>query len=236
MTDELFRSNPYKKTCNASVVSINDRGGIVLDRTVFYATSGGQPGDQGHLLIPDGREIEIATTVYEKHSSTIIHVPSQGATLPKPGNKLRCSIDWEQRYAHMRTHTCLHLLCSIIGAPVTGGQISARRGRLDFDIPEATLDKDQLTAGLNQLIEGDLAVFDRWITDEELAAQPNLVRTMMVKPPVGTGRVRLVEIKGCDLQPCGGTHVARTGEIGRATVTKIEKKGVQNRRVRIELD
>ncbi|MEE9588485.1 MAG: alanyl-tRNA editing protein [Hyphomicrobiaceae bacterium] len=236
MTDALFRNDPYLKTCEASVVAINERGGVVLDKTVFYATGGGQPGDRGSLKFVDGRHFEIATTVYDNDKTTIVHVPGEGAQLPKPGELVTCSLDWEQRLAHMRTHTCLHLLCSLIDAPVTGGQISAGRGRLDFDIPEAVLDKEALTAALNQLIDDDRSVTARWITDAELAAQPELVRTMAVKPPMGSGQVRLIEIADCDLQPCGGTHVARTGEIGRATVTKIEKKGARNRRVRVEID
>ncbi len=236
MTDALFRNDPYLKTCEASVVAINERGGVVLDKTVFYATGGGQPGDRGSLKSADGRQFEIATTVYDNDKTTIVHVPGEGAQLPKPGELVTCSLDWEQRLAHMRTHTCLHLLCSLIDAPVTGGQISAGRGRLDFDIPEAVLDKEALTAALNQLIDDDRSVTARWITDAELAAQPELVRTMAVKPPMGSGQVRLIEIADCDLQPCGGTHVARTGEIGRATVTKIEKKGARNRRVRVEID
>lgn len=236
MTDALFRNDPYLKTCEASVVAINERGGVVLDKTVFYATGGGQPGDRGSLKSADGRQFEIATTVYDNDKTTIVHVPGEGAQLPKPGELVTCSLDWEQRLAHMRTHTCLHLLCSLIDAPVTGGQISAGRGRLDFDIPEAVLDKEALMAALNQLIDDDRSVTARWITDAELAAQPELVRTMAVKPPMGSGQVRLIEIADCDLQPCGGTHVARTGEIGRATVTKIEKKGARNRRVRVEID
>ena len=236
MTDALFRNDPYLKTCEASVVAINERGGVVLDKTVFYATGGGQPGDRGSLKSADGRQFEIATTVYDNDKTTIVHVPGEGAQLPKPGELVTCALDWEQRLAHMRTHTCLHLLCSLIDAPVTGGQISAGRGRLDFDIPEAVLDKEALTAALNQLIDDDRSVTARWITDAELAAQPELVRTMAVKPPMGSGQVRLIEIADCDLQPCGGTHVARTGEIGRATVTKIEKKGARNRRVRVEID
>jgi len=236
MTDALFRNDSYLKTCEASVVAINERGGVVLDKTVFYATGGGQPGDRGSLKSADGRQFEIATTVYDNDKTTIVHVPGEGAQLPKPGELVTCALDWEQRLAHMRTHTCLHLLCSLIDAPVTGGQISAGRGRLDFDIPEAVLDKEALTAALNQLIDDDRSVTARWITDAELAAQPELVRTMAVKPPMGSGQVRLIEIADCDLQPCGGTHVARTGEIGRATVTKIEKKGARNRRVRVEID
>jgi len=235
MTEKLFRGDAYLKDCDAVVTELNDRGGIVLDRTVFYATGGGQPGDSGWLERAGGDRIEIATTVYEPDRNAIALVPANGADLPEAGENVHCILDWERRHAHMRTHTCLHLLCSLIDFPVTGGQIAAGKGRLDFDIPEAVLDKEALTEALAGLINDDRAVTDRWITDAELAAQPELVRTMSVQPPRGSGFVRLVEIAGCDLQPCGGTHVASTGEIGAARVTKIEKKGAQNRRVRVEL-
>lgn len=232
MTQELFRDDAYLKACDATVVAVNDRGSIVLDRTVFYPTSGGQPGDAGALTLPDGGSLAIATTVYGQDRG-IVHVPAEGSVLPHPGQAVRAEVDWTCRYAHMRVHTCLHLLCALVSYPVTGGQIGQGEGRLDFDIPEAGMDKEALTEQLNELIAKDLAVGISWITDEELAAQPQLVRTMAVKPPMGSGRVRLVEIRDTDLQPCGGTHVKSTGEIGRAEVTKIEKKGAQNRRIRL---
>ena len=235
MTEEIFRDDAYAKSCDAKVMEVNDRGGIRLDRTVFYATGGGQPGDAGVLRLESGETIDIATTVYDRDTGAIIHVANEGATLPSPGEKVTAEIDWDRRYGHMRVHTCLHLLCALLPYPVTGGQISDGSGRLDFDIPEAGLDKADLTAKLRALIDKDLAVGARWISDDELAAQPDLVRTMSVQPPKGTGRVRLIEIAGTDLQPCGGTHVGRTSEIGAAEVTKIEKKGAQNRRVRIAL-
>lgn len=236
MTDKAFLDDAYLRECEARVLEINDRGGIVLDQTNFYATSGGQPGDTGVLVIEGVGEVPVATAVYGEDRSQIVHVPAEGATLPEPGAAVLCRLDWDQRHKHMRMHTCLHLLCSVLQYPVTGGSIGAESSRLDFDIEDASLaDKEQIAAELNALIEGDHAVADRWITDEELLAQPELVRTMAVKPPIGTGRVRLVEIGGgeIDLQPCGGTHVASTAEIGPVMVQKIEKKGRQNRRVRI---
>ncbi len=236
MTDKVFLDDAYLRDCEARVLDVNDRGGIVLDRTNFYATSGGQPGDAGSLEIEGLGTLEIATTVYGDDRTQIVHVPAEGSTLPKPGATVLCKLDWTKRHRHMRMHTCLHLLCSILQYPVTGGSIGAETSRLDFDIEDASLaDKEQISDELNRIIEGDHGVTDRWITDDELLAQADLVRTMAVKPPMGTGRVRLVEIGGgqIDLQPCGGTHVASTAEIGPVIVQKIEKKGRQNRRVRI---
>ena len=239
MTEQVFRDDAYQRSCEAKVLDVNDRGGIVLDRTLFYAASGGQPGDRGVLRFADG-ECPIATTVYDAtDKATIVHVAGEGATLPKPGDTVTEELDWELRHAHMRMHTALHLLCSLVKYPVTGGQIGAQEGRLDFDIADASaVDKDQLTEQLHALVAANHPVGERWITDAELEANPGLVRTMSVKPPMGTGRVRLVAIGAdgaVDLQPCGGTHVATTAEIGQATVTKIEKKGKQNRRVRVSV-
>ncbi len=236
MTEKAFLDDAYLRDCEARVIDVNDRGGIVLERTNFYATSGGQPGDAGVLEIEGLGEVPIATTVYGEDRTQIVHVPAEGSALPKPGDTVLCKLGWEQRHRHMRMHTCLHLLCSILQYPVTGGSIGAETSRLDFDIEDASLaDKEQITDEINALIAGDHAVTDRWISDEELMAQPDLVRTMAVKPPMGTGKVRLVEIGGgeVDLQPCGGTHVRSTAEIGSVIVQKIEKKGRQNRRVRI---
>ena len=234
MIDELFREDAYLQSSTAKVIAVTARGGIVLDRTVFYPTAGGQPGDSGALQCADGGSLTIATTVYDADKITIVHVPAGGQSLPATGDTVKASIDWARRLKLMRTHTGLHLLCSLVKFPVTGGQIGEGEGRLDFDIPEASIDKDGLTAQLNALIAGNHAVSHRWISDGEMAARPELIRTMSVKPPTGRGRVRLVEIAGIDLQPCGGTHVRATGEIGRATVTKIEKKGAINRRIRVD--
>jgi misacylated tRNA(Ala) deacylase len=234
-TEELFREDSFARSCNAAVLGVNDRGGIILDRTVFYPTGGGQPGDCGRLKLADGREIHIATTVYEKDRSAIVHVPAEGNYHPASGETVEAIVDWDRRYAHMRVHTALHLLCALLPYPVTGGSIGEGEGRLDFDIPDAGLDKEALSEEMNKLIARDLPVTAKWISDEELAAQPELVRTMTVKPPTGTGKVRLIAVGDVDLQPCGGTHIATTREIGNVTVTKIEKKGAQNRRVRIKI-
>jgi misacylated tRNA(Ala) deacylase len=236
-TDCLFREDAYLKTANASLIGSTDRGGLLLDRTIFYATSGGQPGDRGVLKTEGGQEIAIVTATYlDEAKSEIAHVPVDGTvTRVTAGEPVHIAIDWEQRYARMRMHTALHLLSAVLPYPVTGGAIGEKESRLDFDLPEAGLDKELITAELNRMILADAQVSTRWITDAELAANPALVKTMAVKPPMGTGRVRLVEIAGFDLQPCGGTHVRRTGEIGAVRVTQIEKKGKQNRRVRIAL-
>ena len=234
MTTAFFREDSSIRSCPAKVVAVTERGGLILDRTVFYPTGGGQPGDSGVLTLPGGRALTIATTVYDADKITIVHVPAEGQTLPVAGDAVDCVLDWDRRFKLMRAHTGLHLLCSLVPFPVTGGQIGEAEGRLDFDIPESTLDKDDLTTKLNALIAGDHKVSYRWITDQEMAARPELIRTMSVKPPMGRGRVRLVAIGDVDLQPCGGTHVASTKDIGRAAVTKIEKKGAMNRRIKVE--
>lgn len=236
MTTPLFRDDAYLRTCGAEVVGVNERGGILLDRTIFYATGGGQPGDTGNLEFDDGTRIEIATTVYDTDKATIVHVPAEGQSLPQTGAKVTASIDWARRYRLMRMHTALHLLSVALPYPVTGGQIGDPEGRLDFDMGEDTIYKDALLQKLNSLMSGDYAVTTEWITDEELDANPGLVKTMSVKPPRGAGRVRLVRIgDDVDLQPCGGTHVQNTSEIGQLEIGKVEKKGKQNRRVRIRL-
>ncbi len=237
MTEQLFRDDAYLRTCNAIVATINERGGILLDKTVFYATGGGQPGDTGYLELEDGSRIDIATTVFGDSKDEIVHVPAEGQSLPDIGSRVVAHLDWERRYKLMRVHTALHLLSVVLPFPVTGGQIGEGEGRLDFDIPEAALDKEDIAARVNELANGDHEVTTQWITDAELEANPGLVKTMSVKPPMGAGRVRLVRIgKDVDLQPCGGTHVKTTSEIGTLSVTKIEKKGKLNRRVRINLE
>jgi misacylated tRNA(Ala) deacylase len=229
----IFRRDAYATSTEAIVLAVDERG-LVLDRTVFYPTGGGQPGDSG-VLRHDGAEIRLIDAIKGDGPDSVIHVHEPGAALPAVGSTVEVEVDWERRFAHMRMHTCLHLLCAVVPGAVTGGQIGADRSRLDFNVPSASLDKDELTAALNRLIEGDHPVKYRWTDDAELEAKPDLVRTMSVKPPTGTGQVRLVEIEGVDLQPCGGTHVGRTGEIGRVEVTKIENKGKQNRRVVVTL-
>jgi misacylated tRNA(Ala) deacylase len=234
MTEALFREDAYRAETEAAVLSSEPRG-IALDRTVFYAQGGGQSGDQGMLLLDDGTTILIVSTIYDSDRATILHVPAEGAALPHPGARVIARIDWELRYKRMRAHTALHLLSVVAPYPVTGGSVGDAEGRLDFDSGEAVLDRAEVERRLNELIALDAAVSHRWIADAELEANPGLIKTMSVKPPMGTGRVRLIAIEGLDLQPCGGTHVARTGEIGRASVTGIEKKGKINRRVRIAL-
>ena len=232
-TECLFREDAYLTSAPATVVGISEKGGIVVDRTCFYATSGGQPGDSGSFVAEAG-EFPLTTAVYNDQLKTeIAHVPAEGAALPKVGEAITLKIDWGPRYRRMRMHTALHLLSAVLPYPVTGGAVNEDDSRLDFDIPDAGLDKDAITEKLNAMIQTDAEVRSRWISDAELEANPGLVKTMSVKPPIGTGRVRLIEIVGLDLQPCGGTHVRNTAEIGAVRVTTIEKKGKQNRRVRI---
>jgi misacylated tRNA(Ala) deacylase len=233
-TEPLFLADAYQRAATGRVAAVNERGGIVLDRTVFYATGGGQPGDRG-ILRHSGSEIVIATAVKGQTPGEIVHVPAAGATdaMPAPGDEIEAVIDWELRHRRMRIHTALHLLSVAMPFPVTGGQIADDYGRLDFDVDGTMPDREELTARLQALIDGDHAVSSEWITDTELDANPGLVKTMRVQPPRGSGRVRLVRIGEVDLQPCGGTHVARTGEIGPMTVSRIESKGARNKRVRI---
>lgn len=236
MTDPLFRDDAYLRDCTATVTTHTGEGGVVLDRTVFYATGGGQPGDAGLLRWEDG-EMAVATAV--KAEGGIAHMPGQGAVLPPVGATVEAVLDWERRFRHMRCHTALHLLSVVIPLPVTGGSIGSEKGRLDFDMAEAPEDKAALEKALLRLVAEDHPVSAEWITDAALEANPGLVKTMAVKPPMGEGRVRLVRIGAgdtpVDLQPCGGTHVASTGEIGGVSLGKIEKKGRQNRRVSVIL-
>lgn len=236
--EPLFRTDAYLKNSGAAVTYAGPDG-IRLDRTIFYPTGGGQPGDSGILRWPGGeaRVAEARKWRAEGEPEDINHIMAEGSALPAPGTPVEMFIDWPRRYAHMRMHTCLHLLSAILReAAVTGGQVGAEKSRLDFDMPSGAVDKDELTAGLNRLIGENHAVAERWITDEELLAAPELVRTMSVKPPMGMGRVRLLAIgESVDLQPCGGTHVKTTGEIGPVDVVKIESKGKQNRRVVVAL-
>ena len=238
MTEPLFMTDPYRKSVTARVIALTEEGGIVLDRTIFYPRSGGQPGDSGTLDLGDQR-IAIATAV-KGEGGAIVLVPAEAVTLPPLGAEVEQRLDRERRYGHMRIHTALHLLSVVLPFPVTGGAIAHDKGRLDFDMPEMP-DADEraiLEGRLNALVTRDLVVSEEWITEAELDAQPGLVKTMSVQPPRGTGRIRLVRIGDgagqVDLQPCGGTHVARTAEIGKLTIAKIEKKGRQNRRVAIE--
>lgn len=234
MTTELFREDAYLRNCRARVTAVNDRGGIILDQTVFYPTGGGQPGDSGTLKLADGSEIVIATTLKDSETDGIIHVPAEDQQLPAVGAAIEAEIDWSRRYRHMRMHTALHLLCAVVPCGVTGGQIGVDKSRLDFDIGDMVLNKEEITDALNRLVEEDHVVDTYWITEQELDDNPELVRTMSVQPPRGAGRVRLMKVgNGIDLQPCGGTHIKRTGEIGPLRVSKIENKGKRNRRVNI---
>ena len=234
MTELVFRDDAYARACAARVVAVDEHG-IRLDRTVFYPTGGGQPGDMGVLRLASGGTIAIVDTVKGDGADEVIHVPAPGTALPSLGAVVTADIDWERRYRLMRMHTCLHLLCAVVPGAVTGGQVSDGRGRLDFDVPGSSLDKEAIAGRLNELIAAGHPVAPRWITDAELKARPELVRTMSVKPPSGAGRVRVMEIAGpngaVDLQPCGGTHIRNTAEIGPVTIAKIENKGRQNRRV-----
>ncbi len=232
MTESLFREDSYLKECEAVVLRSADTA-IVLDRTVFYPMGGGQPGDTGSIRW-DGSNVRITDTRYGSDGS-IEHLVEANSSLPAAGTRVTASIDWDRRYRHMRMHTGLHLLGSILHYGVTGGNISADKSRLDFDM-EDTIDKDDVNLRLQTLVEANHRVSCRWISDAELAAKPELVRTMSVQPPKGAGKVRLLEIEGVDLQPCGGTHLNSTSEVGRIQLGKVEKKGKHNRRVYIELD
>lgn len=237
MTEALFRDDAYLRSCEAKIVDVLEGNNVVLDRTVFYPSGGGQPGDCGQMELGNGTKLTIVNTFYGEDRKTIQHQLADGSAAPMVGNTVSLHVDWARRYKLMRVHTALHLLSVILPYPVTGGQISDGTGRLDFDIPEATLDKEALSTQLQELVDADHKVTFEWITDEELAANPDLVKTMSVKPPTGSGKVRLIRIgDDIDLQPCGGTHVSHSREIGSVRIAKIEKKGRQNRRVRIQLE
>ena len=235
MTEEVFRRDAYARSCESRVTAVDDAG-VRLDRTVFYPLGGGQPGDSGEIVLDGGAALRIVDTRKGAADGEIVHVPEGPVDAGIVGSRVVARIDWERRHRLMRMHTCLHLLCSLVPAPVTGGSIRDGSGRLDFDLPESTLDKEDLTTRLNRLVAEDHPVTPRWIGEEELDANPSLVRTMSVAPPRGRGTVRVLDIEGVDLQPCGGTHVASSGEIGKVRVTKIEKKGRQNRRVNVAFD
>ncbi len=232
MTEELFRKDGYLKHCEAQVVGVEGNA-VLLDQTVFYPQGGGQPGDIGNMQLADGSEAMIIDTL--KNEQGILHVLTEGAPLPAVGDQVQVSIDWERRHRLMRMHSCMHLLCSIVPFGVTGGSIREDSARLDFDA-EQPMDKEAINHELNRLIREDHPMSIRWISEAELDAQPELVRTMSVQPPRGTGSIRLVEFEGVDLQPCGGTHVKSTAEIGAVRIRKIEKKGKHNRRVNIVFD
>lgn len=232
----LFRDDSYLAQAEGRVLAISDRGGIVLDQTVFYATSGGQPGDTGFLERQDGSRISIAATVTGETKNEIILVPVEGAELPDIGETLVQNIDWERRLKLMQMHAACHLLSVICPYPITGASVGEDESRVDFDLPDVSFTKEGVTARLMELVEANHPVYTRWITDEELTENPSLIKSKNVRPPVGNGKIRLVcigENGKIDSQPCGGTHVATTGEIGAIHIGKIEKKGKENRRFRI---
>jgi misacylated tRNA(Ala) deacylase len=231
-TEKLYQEDPYLRECTARVTGVTGQA-VILDRSIFYCQGGGQPGDTGEFTLPGGRSVKVADTVAQAETGEQLHMIAEGEVLPEVGEEVLARIDWDRRYQFMRMHSCMHMLCAVIDAPVTGGSVSDGRARLDFDLPDP-VDKTEVTEALNEMIRRDRPRHFRWITDAEMEAQPELVRTMSVSPPSGQGRVRLVEFEGIDLQPCGGTHVARSGEIGEVRVSKIEKKGKQNRRVIVE--
>lgn len=233
-TELLFREDAYLRTAQARVVAVHERG-IELDRTIFYPLGGGQPGDTGVLIRANGERIPIVDTRKGDTPDSVLHVPGPDAPRPEPGESLTLEIDWERRYALMRLHTALHVMSCVIVAPVTGGNITPEKARLDFDIDMSLLDAERIERETNALIARAVDTETVWITDEELDAQPELVKTMSVKPPRGTGRVRLLRIPGIDLQPCGGTHVRNTGEIGAIRVLRIRNEGKRNKRVEIAL-
>lgn len=235
-TNPLFRDNAYLKATPAKVIGLTEEGGVILDQTVFYATSGGQPGDSGLLRRADGSEIKIATTINGATKSDFIHVPAEGENLPQLGEELIAEIDWERRFKLMQMHTACHLLSVICPFPVTGAAVNLDDSRIDFDMQGNDLPKELVSERLMEMVNAASPVTTSWISDEELAANPDLVKSKNVRPPVGHGRIRLVLIGdngSVDSQPCGGTHVANTAEIGEIHIGKVEKKGKENRRYRI---
>jgi misacylated tRNA(Ala) deacylase len=234
MTELLFRDDAYLKTATARVVAAHD-GQVELDRTIFYPLGGGQPGDTGFLIRDNGERIAIVDTRKGATAGAVAHVIAAGGPLPEVGETVGLEIDWERRYALMRLHTALHVMSCVVVAPVTGGNIAPDKARLDFDIDMNLLDAEKIAQGTNELIARGIATETVWITDEELDARPELVKTMSVQPPRGAGRVRLLRIPGIDLQPCGGTHVANIAEIGDIRVLRIRNEGKRNKRVEIAL-
>lgn len=235
-TEAVFREDAYLRETEANVIGVNDRGGIILDRTIFYATSGGQPGDTGSFMRDDGSSISVAATITGESKEEIIHVPALDQVVPSVGERLKLSIDWSRRHLLMRMHAACHLLTVVCPYPITGASVNEEDSRVDFDIPDAGFSKEDVTARLMELVRADHPIYTRWISDNELAANPTLVKSKNVRPPSGTGKIRLVCIgdnASIDSQPCGGTHVATTGEIGEIHIGKIEKKGHENRRFRI---
>jgi misacylated tRNA(Ala) deacylase len=234
MTKCVFHQDAYARSCEARVARV-DAGGVVLDRTVFYPLGGGQPGDSGYLRCADGTQIDIVDT-RKGESGEVMHVLAPQAPVPAPGTPVEAVIAWSRRHTLMRYHTCLHLLCAVVDAPVSGGRMGEDKAHLDFDIEMDKLVADDIERRLNELVTADLAVECGEISDAELDANPALVKTMSVQPPRGQGRVRTISIPGVDLQPCGGTHVRSTAEIGPVRVARIRSEGRRNKRVTIVLE
>ena len=234
MTEEIFRTDAYARRCEAAVVAADDAG-VILDRTVFYAKGGGQPGDRGWLGLADGNRLEVIDTLKSAEAGGIVHQLADGTAWPSGGATLVAEIDWPRRHRLMRMHSAMHLLCAAIACPVTGGQVGDGKSRLDFDLQGASVDKDEVAEKIGRWVAEDRPIRASWIEAAELEARPDLVRTMSVRPPTASGRVRLIEIEGVDLQACGGTHVRSTGEIGAIQVGKLESKGRQNRRISLTL-
>ncbi len=234
MTKELFRQDGYLTECEAVVTEVGEQG-IVVDQTVFYPIGGGQPGDSGRLTKADGSSVDIVDTRKDRNNGLIYHLTADAESLPEVGESVKMEIDWSRRHRMMRVHSCLHMLCALVPAPVTGGSIrDDGSGRLDFDLPDPP-DKQSLEEALRDMIAADHPMTISWISDGQMQARPELVRTMSVTPPMGTGSVRLIQFGDVDLQPCGGTHIASSGEIGEVRIKKIEKKGKINRRITVEL-
>jgi misacylated tRNA(Ala) deacylase len=234
VTELLFRDDAYLRSASARVIAVHERG-IELDRTIFYPLGGGQPGDTGTLVRGGGERLPIADTRKGDAMDSVLHVLAPGAAQPDIGELLTLEIDWVRRYSLMRLHTALHVMSCVVVAPVTGGNISPDKARLDFDIDMSLLDAQKIELETNALIASGVETETVWITDEELDARPELVKTMSVQPPRGAGRVRLLKIPGIDLQPCGGTHVKNIAEIGGIRVLKIRSEGKRNKRVEIAL-
>jgi len=232
MVEELFRQDAYLKQVDATVTALEERG-VRLDRTIFYPTGGGQPGDTG-VLRWDGGQAAIVDSL-KAEGGDVLHVLAPDAARPAVGTRVHAELNWERRYRHMRMHTALHVMSAVIKGSVTGGQVGADKSRLDFNLEGDVPTKEWVTDEINKILGIDHPVVQQWITDEEMNARPELVKTMSVRPPMGAGRVRLLSIEGVDLQACGGTHVARTAEIGRVECTKVENKGKMNRRFIIAL-
>ncbi len=234
-TMPLFAEDAYLSTAEARVVAFTESGGIILDQTCFYATSGGQPGDTGFLERADGSRLAVSGTVTGATKAEIVHLPAEGQALPEIGETLVLHIDWPRRYRLMRMHTACHLLSVVCPYPITGAAVGEDDSRVDFDMSE-TIDKAEVTARMMQLVEANHPVFTRWISEADLDANPGLVKSKNVRPPRGAGRIRLVCIGDeamIDSQPCGGTHISETREVGAIHIGKIEKKGKENRRFRI---